>query len=122
MDEIWKAKIESELSRALSARQRGNEGMARVCARRAAGWAAQYFFLQQGMDTKRLSAFDSLTHLQALDDTPADLRVLLDHLLQRVLKDAQGEDSYWPLDADIIQDAKTFAEQLLGVDFRAAVL
>ena len=122
MDEIWRAKIESELNRALSARRRGNEGMARVCARRAAGWAAQYYFMQQGTDVKRLSAFDSLLHLRDLDEIPPDLRLLLDHLLQRVHKDPQGEESYWPLEADIIEDARAFAEQLLGVTFRAQVL
>lgn len=121
MDEIWRAKIESELSRAFSARQRGNEGMARVCARRAAGWAAQYYALQKGTSSKTLSAYDSLLHLQTLDDIPPDLCPLLEHLVQRVEKGPQEGESYWPLDVDLIEDARAFAEQLLGVTFQAQV-
>ena len=40
----WQAEIQAELEKAQQARARGNEGQARVCARRAAGIAAREYF------------------------------------------------------------------------------
>ena len=37
----WKVEVETEFERAKAARARGNEGQARVCARRAAGIASE---------------------------------------------------------------------------------
>ena len=37
----WQIKIKAEFDKAEQARARGNEGQARVCARRAAGIAAR---------------------------------------------------------------------------------
>ncbi|MRS02908.1 hypothetical protein EG832_06750 [bacterium] len=76
--------IDIELSRADQARLAGNEGMARVCARRAAGIAVRAYFQQQHMEFSDPSAFTLLTRLMQLDSTPPDIKSIADNLLTRV--------------------------------------
>ncbi len=45
---------------ALAARGRGNEGQARVCARRAAGVAVREYFLRLGIPIVNPGAYDLL--------------------------------------------------------------
>ncbi len=47
--------IEKELENAERARSNENEGMARVCARRAAGWAAEEY-LKHGRESNSAKA------------------------------------------------------------------
>ena len=63
----WKAKIEAEFDRAQDARASGNEGQARVCARRAAGTAIREYYARRGQSVRTPSAYDLL---QLLADEP----------------------------------------------------
>ena len=92
--------IESELEQAERARLAGNEGRARVCARRAAGIAARGFLARH----MRLPDRSAYTALQALADYPGlapDLRSAALHLVLRVT-----EEFTLPEDADLIADAR----------------
>jgi hypothetical protein len=93
--------IEAELEKAELARLAGNEGRARVCARRAAGTAARAFLARHGVRLRDLSAY---TALQSLAEFPAlapDLRTAVLHLTTRL-----AEDFTLPVDADLISDAR----------------
>jgi hypothetical protein len=92
--------IEAELEKAERARLAGNEGRARVCARRAAGSAARDFLIRHGVRLRNSSAYAAL---QALVEFPAlapDLQIAALHLTTRLT-----ETFTLPLDADLISDA-----------------
>jgi len=79
--------IDLELARADQARQAGNEGMARVCARRAAGIALRQYFIHNHMEITDPSAISLLTRLIQMESTPADIKSVVDNLLTRVTPD-----------------------------------
>ena len=56
----WKVKLETEFERAEAARANGNEGQARVCARRAAGIAIREYYARRGQSVHTPSAYDLL--------------------------------------------------------------
>jgi hypothetical protein len=93
--------IQAELEKAERARLAGNEGRARVCARRAAGNAARGFLTRHGVILRNSSAY---TALQVLAEYPAlapDLRIAAVHLTTRLTPDFT-----MPVDADLISDAR----------------
>ena len=104
----WKAQIESELEKAQEARARGNEGRARVCARRAAGIAAREYLERQGVRPSSVSAYDLLNLLKEDSRLSANLKSIAEHLTLRVT-----EEFKLPVDADLIAEARTFCEDLI---------
>jgi len=93
--------MEAELQNAERARLAGNEGRARVCARRAAGLAARNFLARHALRLRDRSAY---TALQALVEYPGlapDLRAATLHLVTRVT-----EEFTLPVDADLIADER----------------
>jgi hypothetical protein len=104
----WQTEIKTEFDKAAQARDRGNEGQARVCARRAAGIAAREYFMRRGIRQTSVSAYDLLNLLKNDPDLPPELRQIADHLTLRV-----SEDFKLPVDADLVAEAKQFCEQLL---------
>ncbi len=103
-----KEQIKAEFERAEQARARGNEGQARVCARRAAGIAAREYFARRGKIIRTPSAYDALNLL--LDDSSLseELRQITEHLTLRV-----NEEFKLPPDIDLIVEAKKLCEGLL---------
>ena len=61
----WMAVFEKELSRAEAARTAGNEGRARVCARRAAGLLAYEILKRDGIEPRGNSVLDYLEQMQS---------------------------------------------------------
>ena len=104
----WQTQIDSEFEKAEQARARGNEGQARVCARRAAGIAIREYLTRQGIRPPSVSAYDLLNLLKADPDLSADLKLIADHLTLRVT-----EEFKLPVDADLIAEARKFCEELL---------
>lgn len=104
----WQTEIDAELEKAAQARQRGNEGQARVCARRAAGIAIREYLARRGVRPPSASAYDLLNLIK--DDThlPSSLKVIADHLTVRVT-----EEFKLPLQVDLVADAKDFCDELL---------
>lgn len=78
------ARVASELAAAHAARAEGNEGKARVCARRAAGWAVGYYRRSLGEDIHRVSAYKHLDWLMRLDTASAATRATASHLTERI--------------------------------------
>ena len=104
----WQTQIGAEFERAEQARARGNEGQARVCARRAAGIAIREYLTRQGVRPPSVSAYDLLNFLKEDPHLPADLKLIADHLSLRVT-----EEFKLPIQADLVAEARTFCEDLL---------
>ena len=96
-----KLQIQEELLLAKQSRREGNEGRARVCARRAAGAAAQEYLLQAGIGERVENALESLRVLKEQIDLPERVEAAIDGLLQRV-----DQDHNLPLDLDLISEAE----------------
>ena len=105
----WKARFEDEIHHAEEARAAGNEGMARVCARRAAGIAIGEHLRRQGLPTGGPSAYEHLRNLRLDPRLPPDLVESVEHLLLRVTSEHN-----LPVQADLIADARRLSEELLG--------
>jgi len=104
----WKTQVEVEFQKAEAARARGNEGQARVCARRAAGIAIREYLTLQGIQPPSVSAYDLLNLLKEDPRLSSDLKLIADHLTLRVT-----EEFKLPVDADLIAEARKFCEDLL---------
>jgi hypothetical protein len=105
----WRRRFEDELDNAEKARARGNEGRARVCARRAAGIAIREYLLRNGRSLGSAGTLDLFEELKRRLELPADLLQRLDHLTLRV--DAGFN---LPENVDLIMDARLVARELLG--------
>jgi hypothetical protein len=104
----WKQDLHLEFSRAESARARGNEGQARVCARRAAGIAIREFLARAGTPAQGASAVDLLNAMKDDPRFPRDLEPVLEHLTVRV-----AENFRLPVDADLVAEARLLCRTLL---------
>lgn len=105
----WQQEIDAELEKARQARARGNEGLARVCARRAAGRAVREYLERRGVHPSSLSAYDLLNEIKTDPQIAPHLRLIADHLTLRV-----NEDFRLPVNADLIAEAAQFSRELLG--------
>jgi hypothetical protein len=103
------AQIQVEFDRAGQARVKGNEGQARVCARRASGMAIRDYLTRKGIHVSSSSAYDLLNLLKEDPHLPSDLKTVADHLTERVT-----EEFKLPTDADLIADAKILCDWLLN--------
>jgi hypothetical protein len=104
----WKSEIDAEFERAILARQRNNEGQARVCARRAAGIAVREYLLQRGIRPPSTSAYDLLNLVRQDPLFPPDLKPIAEHLTVRVT-----EEFKLPIDVDLVAEAREFCDRLL---------
>jgi|YelNatPaOPRAMG01_1025707.scaffolds.fasta_scaffold02319_16 hypothetical protein len=103
----WNRLFNAEIERALAARSSGKEGMARVCARRAANiLIQQYFNLRNVPSTK--NAMKNLIFLQQYLNPAHPAQSLISNLIQRV-----DVTFNLPNDVDLIQDVLKLKELLL---------
>ena len=104
----WKSEIQAEFERAEQARARGNEGRARVCARRAAGIAAREYFTRRGEVIRTPSAYDLLNRLAEEQSLSAELRQSARYLTLRV-----NEEFKLPVNVDLVAEARKLCDELL---------
>jgi hypothetical protein len=90
------------------ARLDGNEGRARVCARRAAGIAVREYLARHGRRSHSLSALDLLEELRKSGRAPSDVTPLIDHLALRV-----DEEFRLPPGVDLLEEARKLRDTLL---------
>ena len=100
--------IEKEFIKAEQARAKGNEGQARVCARRAAGIAIREYLTQNGTPPPSLSAVNLLDLLKNDPLLSPGLKLIADHLTLRVT-----EEFKLPVDADLVAEARKLCDGLL---------
>jgi hypothetical protein len=100
--------IQKELNQAEAARLSKQEGRARVCARRAAGWAVVVYRRRLGEDIEDENVLHNLAWLQ---DEHADqrLRLAASRLMARV-----RTDHTLPHEEDPLVDAQLIVGNLLG--------
>ncbi|NOX62181.1 MAG: hypothetical protein GXP42_09605, partial [Chloroflexi bacterium] len=98
-------RFDLEMQRAQAARAEGNEGRARVCARRAAGVVANEYLMRQGVNTPGMTAMERLKLLQTWPDLPPETRDIIAHMLMRV-----DRDYSLPPDIDLVAEAQKLAE------------
>src|SRR5512134_2039485 len=103
----WQTQIDEEFEKTEQARERGNEGQARVCARRAAGIVAREYLIRKGIRPPSVSAYDLLNLLKSDSHLPPDLRLIDEHLTLRVT-----EEFKLPVIADLIAEARIFCDAL----------
>lgn len=104
----WRSEIQAEFDRAEQARARGNEGQARVCARRAAGIAAREYFSRRGEKVRAPSAYDLLNRLAGDLSLSSELRQSAGYLTLRV-----NEEFKLPVDVDLVAEARKLCDELL---------
>ena len=109
----WQEKYTKEISRANEVRANGNEGQARVCARRAAGVVLREYFARNNIQVASPSAYDLLKVLLEMDDLPAGLRQSAEYLTLRV-----DEEFKLPAGVDLVKEAETLCERLLPDAFK----
>jgi hypothetical protein len=105
----WQARFTEEIRQAEAARATGNEGMARVCARRAAGIAVGEYLRRQGLSLSDPSAYVRLKFLLQLPQTPKAVQEVVNHFLIRI-----NPDRSLPIHADLIAEARWLANELLS--------
>ncbi|HMD13821.1 MAG TPA: hypothetical protein VKI62_04285 [Bacteroidota bacterium] len=98
--EYFLSKIQQEISTARESVEVGNEGKARVCARRAAGWAIQWFVSRNARPDWRIDAMSQLRLLQGDESFSNDIRDAARRLSTRI----SDRFEYSP-SADPIEDA-----------------
>jgi len=107
MNEI-QGKIQREFERANQARAKGNEGQARVCARRAAGIAIRDYLSRKGVKPRSPSALDLLNLIKDDPLLSSDLKLIVDHLTLRVT-----EEFKLPVDVDLIAETQFLCDELM---------
>jgi HEPN domain-containing protein len=104
----WQEKLNKEFELAERARSKGNEGQARVCARRAAGIAVREYLTQKGLEPRSASAVDLLNSIKDDPLLSPDLKQIIEHLTLRVT-----EEFKLPVDADLVAEARILCTELL---------
>ena len=106
--EDWKARLQTEFERAEAARVRGNEGQARVCARRAVGIAIREYYARRGQVVRTPSAYDLLQLLSKESYLSPDIKQAAAYLTLRVT-----EEFKLPIDVDLLAEARKLCDGLL---------
>ena len=99
--------ITLEIDRAKTSRENHLEGRARVCSRRAAGYAIRAYLEERGVDTPDISALALIRQLDNQTGVQSQVKVVTEHLLIRV-----DEDFKLPVDADLIAEATWLVDYL----------
>ncbi len=109
----WLERVQRELQIAEAARARDNEGMARVCARRAAGWAVEAYLRQQGVELKTSSVLEMMRHLKKYQSLAPEMREILEHMLLPKQKPDLESESFSQPGVDLVAEAR----RLIGLLF-----
>jgi hypothetical protein len=105
----WKMNATLELGQADAARAVGNEGRARVCARRAAGILAREFLGRRGVLLASPSAHNVLRQLISLPELSPEAREVAAHFVMHV-----DTGFALPEDVDLLAETRWLAETLMG--------
>jgi hypothetical protein len=100
--------IEKEFTQGEQAQKKGNEGMVRVCARRAAGLAVAYWLESHRRDGWGVDAMNQLRNLHLDESTPLSVR---EAALRLTTKITEQFTSAFPTDP--LQDSKIIIDYLL---------
>lgn len=105
----WMDYTNAELIQAEEARQTGNEGRARVCARRAAGYIIGEYGYRENIQFPSGSVYIRIKYLADQPDITPHAREILKHMAIRT-----KPDHTLPIEADLIAEVGELAMELLG--------
>ena len=101
----WQEQIEQELARTTERLKNGNDGLARVCARRAVALASQHWAEQRNSPAWQGDAMHQLRQIQGEITFPLSVREAAQRLLTKVTEQAHSPMTTDPIiDAHIILD------------------
>jgi hypothetical protein len=107
--ETLEYRLKAEFDRGEAARARGNEGQARVCARRAAGIAIREYLERRGETVRISSAYDLLSRLIEDPLVSGEVKQAAAYLTMRVDKDFK-----LPADVDLLAESRRLCDLLLS--------
>ena len=107
----WFFKYRRELDRGHRARQEGNEGMARVCARRAAGELVREYFHRHNIPVSSPSALNLLKILAQATEVSPRVREIATHFVWQITT-----EHILPGDVDLLAEIEWLEKELLGED------
>lgn len=102
-------RITQELEKADRSRAEGNEGKARVCARRAVGIAIGEYFKSNGYPDSDRSVYNRLRELSELPTVSKQIHEIASHFLLRVTPEHD-----LPVEVDLIAEARWLITELLN--------
>jgi len=105
----WLDLTEQELDMARTARNNGNEGRARVCARRAAGHVIGEYLARNEIELKTGSALERLRYIYSSVNVDPEIKETVGHFLVHTTP-----EYILPIEADLILEVDLLAKQLLG--------
>src|SRR5665647_2165752 len=105
----WKEAYKKEIAHATLARLNGNEGMARVCARRAAGIIIGEYLKRCGEPDQTNSAYARLSIFTNIPNLDQKYKLVANHLLLKV-----DADHKLPLEADLLSEVIWLEKSLLS--------
>ncbi len=113
MSSQWLIKYNSELQHGLQARAEGNEGMARVCARRAAGEVVREYFQRQNLTLTKPSALHALKTLTTYELVSPRTREIATHFVWQITT-----EHTLPGEVDLLAEVQWLVHELLGEEER----
>lgn len=108
MKENFNEQFNAEIEMANNARAKGNEGMARVCARRALGLVIGEYFRKNNMTDPSPNAFDRIKTFINTPSIPEEYRKIATNFTVRVTP-----NFHLPIDIDLIEEVKLLRTKLL---------
>jgi hypothetical protein len=103
----WREQIEQELVKASEGLKNGNDGLARVCARRAVALASQHRAEERNLPAWQGDAIHQLRQIQGETGFPSSVREAAQRLLTKVTEQAHS-----PMATDPITDAHIILHHL----------
>lgn len=101
----WREKIDQEFAKATKGLKNGNDGLARVCARRAVALASQHWAEQHNLPAWQGDGMHQLRQIQGEITFPLSVREAAQRLLTKVTEQAHSPMTTNPItDARIILD------------------
>lgn len=104
----WKQEFDHEIEQAERALSRGNEGMARVCARRAAGIVIGEYLFRHGYSGTTHSVYERLALLDHMPEVNQEYKDIASHFLLKV-----NHEHQFMHHVDLIEDARILEKSLL---------
>ena len=101
--------IEKELAQASDAAREGNNGMVRVCARRAAGIAIRFWLQLHPRKFWGMDAMNQLRNVHLDQTVPQGVRSAARRLTARITPEFES-----PQKSDPVEDSKTVIDHFLG--------
>ncbi len=104
---LWQEQIAQELGKATEGIKNGNNGLARVCARRAVAIATKHWITRSGKSDWQGDTLHQLRRIQEENTFPMEVRKAAQRLITKVT-----EQTKLPMTTNPISDARIIIDHL----------